>query len=225
MKHLLEGIQRFQKNVFPEYKLLFRELALKQKPQALFITCSDSRIVPEMLTQTNPGDLFICRNAGNIVPPYDGRAGDVAATIEYAVAVLKVANIIICGHSDCGAMKGILNPESTRGIPIVARWLRHGEGAKRMVDENHDCIEEHTKLQCLTEENVIAQLENLKTHPSVAVALARGDLQLYGWIYQISTGEFSSYDISLGRFVRIDGSIASATPAPRFRRQQPEAAA
>src|SRR5258708_14895023 len=120
MKQLLEGIQRFQKNVFPRHKLLFRELAVKQKPQALFITCSDSRIVPEMLTQTNPGDLFILRNAGNIVPPYDGRAGDVAATIEYAVAVLKVANIIICGHSDCGAMKGILHPEGTRSIPIVA---------------------------------------------------------------------------------------------------------
>lgn len=225
MKQLLEGIQRFQKNVFPQHQMLFRDLSLNQKPQALLITCSDSRIVPEMLTQTAPGDLFICRNAGNIVPPYDGRAGDVAATIEYAVVVLKVPNIIICGHSDCGAMKGILHPENTRGVPAVASWLRHAEGARRMVEENHECREEQTKLQCLTEENVIVQLEHLKTHPPVAVALARGDLQLYGWTYQISTGEVSSYDISVGRFVRIDGSMPSATPAPRFRRSEPSIAA
>lgn len=225
MKQLLDGIQRFQRNVFPRYKMLFRELALNQKPQALFITCSDSRIVPEMMTQTDPGELFICRNAGNIVPPFDGRAGDVAATVEYAMAVLKVPNIIICGHSDCGAMKGILHPQKIRSVRAVGRWLRHAEGARRMMEENHDCREEQSKLQCLTEENVIAQLENLKTHPSVAVSLARGDVQLYGWIYQISTGEISSYDIREGRFVPINGSIASATPAPRFRRPEPEAAA
>ncbi len=218
MDNILKGIQRFQRNVFPRYQVLFRELALNQNPQALFITCADSRIVPEMLTQTAPGDLFICRNAGNIVPPYDDRAGGVTATIEYAVAVLKVPNIIICGHSDCGAMKGVLHPEKIQGVPTVARWLRHAEGARRMVEENHECLNEHSKLECLIEENVITQLENLKTHPPVAVALARGDLQLYGWTYQISTGEIFSYDGRLGRFVRIDGSIPSATPEPRFRR-------
>jgi carbonic anhydrase len=225
MEKILEGIQSFQRDVFPRHQALFRELALTQKPQALFITCADSRIVPEMITQSDPGDLFICRNAGNIVPSYDDRAGGVTATIEYAIAVLKVPNIIICGHSDCGAMKGVLHPEKVRGIPTVARWLQHAEGARRMVEENHACLDEQSKLQCLIEENVIAQLENLKTHPPVAVALARGDLQLYGWTFQISTGEISSYDVRNGRFAPINGSIPSATPEPRFRRCPPAAAA
>src|SRR5882724_615323 len=151
MDKLLKGIQRFQRNVFPRYQGLFRQLAVNQNPQALFITCADSRIVPEMLTQTAPGDLFICRNAGNIVPPYDDHSGGVTATIEYAVAALKVPNIIVCGHSDCGAMKGVLHPEKVKGLPTVARWLRHAEGARRMVDENHECIDENAKLRCLIE--------------------------------------------------------------------------
>ena len=124
MNKLLEGIQQFQSSVYPRYKGLFRQLASTQKPRALFIACADSRLMPEMLTQSGPGDLFICRNAGNIVPPYNDHAGGVTATIEYAVAVLRVPNIIICGHSDCGAMKGVLHPESVRGMPTVARWLR-----------------------------------------------------------------------------------------------------
>jgi carbonic anhydrase len=225
MNKLLEGIQQFQSNVYPRYKSLFRQLASAQNPQALVIACSDSRLMPEMLTQSGPGDLFICRNAGNIVPPYDDNAGGVTATIEYAVAVLRVPNIIICGHSDCGAMKGVLKPESVKGMPTVARWLRNAEGARRMVEENHKCLDEKEQLHCLTEENVIAQLEHLKTHPPVAVALARGDIQLYGWTYQISTGEISSFDARLGRFVPIDRTLASATPEPRLRRSGPVAAA
>jgi carbonic anhydrase len=225
MRKLLEGVQRFQSGVYPRYKSLFRELASAQNPQALFITCADSRLMPEMLTQCCPGDLFVCRNAGNIVPPYDDRAGGVTATIEYAVSVLKVPNIIICGHSDCGAMKGVLKPESVQAMPTVARWLRNAEGARRMVEENHECRDEKEKLHCLTEENVIAQLDHLKTHPSVAVALARGDIQLYGWTYQISTGELASFDARLGRFIPIDGTLASATPEPRLRRSEPVAAA
>ncbi len=225
MHKLLEGVQQFQRRVYPRYKGLFRELASVQNPQALFITCADSRLMPEMLTQCNPGDLFICRNAGNIVPPYDDRAGGVTATIEYAVSVLKVPNIIICGHSDCGAMKGVLHRESVQGLPAVSRWLHHAEGARLMVMENHCCPDEKTVLQRLTEENVITQLEHLKTHPPVSVALARGDIQLYGWTYQISTGEISSYDARLGRFVPIGSGHVSATPEPRFRRPEPVVAA
>jgi carbonic anhydrase len=225
MRKLLEGVQRFQCGVYPRYQRLFRELASGQNPPALFITCSDSRLMPEMMTQCGPGDLFICRNAGNIVPPYDDHAGGVTATIEYAISVLKVPNVIICGHSDCGAMKGVLHPETVDGMPAVSRWLHHAEGARRMVMENHHCPDEKQQLQRLTEENVIAQLEHLKTHPPVTVALARGDIQLYGWTYQISTGEISSYDARLGRFVPIDTGNVSATPEPRFRRAGPIAAA
>jgi carbonic anhydrase len=225
MRKLLEGVQRFQSGVYPRYKSLFGELASAQHPQALFITCADSRLMPEMLTQCSPGDLFVCRNAGNIVPPYDDRAGGVTATIEYAVSVLKVPNIIICGHSDCGAMKGVLHPESVQGMPTVSRWLHHAESARRMVMENHNCPDEKTRLQRLTEENVIAQLEHLKTHPPVIVALARGDIKLYGWTYQISTGDISSYDARIGQFVPIHSANVSATPEPRFLRCGPVAAA
>jgi len=225
MNKILEGIKKFQRTVFPRHRGLFRDLAQNQNPQALFITCADSRIVPELLTQSDPGDLFICRNAGNIIPPYDDRAGGVSATIEYAVSVLKVPSIIVCGHSDCGAMKGVLHPERVRDVPTVAKWLQHSEGARRMVKENYVCHDDHSRLQRLIEENVLAQLENLKTHPPVSVALARGDIQLYGWVYQISTGEISSYDSRLGRFQTIDGSISSATPEPRFRRPDPVVAA
>ncbi|HUS08629.1 MAG TPA: carbonic anhydrase [Bryobacteraceae bacterium] len=225
MRKLFEGVQRFRCGVYPQYQSLFGELASTQNPPALLITCSDSRVMPEMLTQCSPGELFICRNAGNIVPPYSDVTGGVTATIEYAVSVLKVPNIIICGHSDCGAMKGVLHPESVRLMPAVSRWLHHAEGARRIVLENYCCPDEKTQLQRLMEENVIEQLEHLKTHPPVSVALARGDLQIYGWTYEIATGEIRSYDARSGCFVPIDSGYVSATPEPRFRRSGPVAAA
>jgi carbonic anhydrase len=125
MREIVNGIKRFQRNVFPKYETTFQELATRQNPETLLITCSDSRVVPELLTQSGPGDLFVYRNAGNIIPPF--RAEDVSgtlATIEYAVSVLKVKSLVVCGHSDCGAMKGVLHPESVRHLPLVGRWLR-----------------------------------------------------------------------------------------------------
>jgi carbonic anhydrase len=220
MQKLLEGTRHFQREVFPGKKQLFSNLASQQAPEILFITCADSRIVPDLITQTSPGELFICRNAGNIIPPNGEESGGVSATIEYAVAVLKVRNVIVCGHSDCGAMKGLMHPEKLQGLPKVSAWLKHSDSAHRMVVENHSCDTEEETLLRLTEENVLCQLEHLKSHPSVAVAVARGDLDLYGWVYDIVSGTITSYDANLAKFVPLRNSVPSATPKPRFGRRQ-----
>jgi carbonic anhydrase len=217
MRRIVEGLHRFQTTVFPTKRDLFRTLADSQAPRALFITCGDSRIVPDLITQTNPGELFICRNAGNIVPPFGEVAGGVSATIEYAVVALEIPDIIVCGHSDCGAMKGILYPETTQSMPMVAHWLRHAEPARCVVEALHSERSEHEKLEILTQENVLAQLQNLLTHPSVAARLARGTLNVHGWHYDISTGGVVAFDAARNRFVRLEPGdrIPSATPRPR----------
>src|SRR5882757_228930 len=130
---ILRGLKRFQKRVYPKHRELFHKLALGQRPDALFITCADSRIDPCMLTQTKPGELFICRVIGNVVPRYPKTIGGVSATIEYAVAVLGVADIIVCGHTDCGVMKGVLNPKALKPLSNVSAWLRHAAPARRAV--------------------------------------------------------------------------------------------
>src|SRR5580698_5802095 len=154
MDKLAGGVSHFQKHVYPKHQDLFEKLALGQRPEALFITCADSRIDPCLLTQTRPGELFICRVIGNIVPPYPDAVGGVSATIEYAAGVLEVPAIIVCGHTDCGVMKGALNPEALSEFPNVAAWLRYAEVTER-------------DLLKMTENNVVAQLKNLRTHPSV----------------------------------------------------------
>jgi carbonic anhydrase len=203
MKRILDGLLRFQKQIFPEERALFARLASSQSPEALFLTCSDSRVVPDLLTQTRPGDLFICRNAGNIAPPHGEAAGGVSATIEYAVLALEVRDIIICGHSDCGAMKGLLHPEKLKGLPTVAAWLSHAERARFITQENYDYLDETERLAAITEQNVLAQLDNLRTHPCVASRLLKRELNLHGWVYQIDTGTVRAYDAAAGRFVPV----------------------
>jgi len=125
MQRILNGVRRFQRDIFPKERPFFRRLASGQNPEALFLTCADSRVVPDLITQTRPGDLFICRNAGNIAPPYGEAAGGVSATIEYAVVGLRVKDIVVCGHSHCGAMTAILRPDDLRNMPSVSAWLSH----------------------------------------------------------------------------------------------------
>lgn len=189
MKRLIDGALRFQGEIYPEHRDLFRTLATGQSPEALLITCSDSRVSPELFFQAKPGDLFICRNAGNIAPPYSDVNGGVTATIEYAVAVLKVGHIIVCGHSDCGAMKALLHPEKLSGLPSVRSWLQHASRAEVVVRENHPDLDEAARINALIEENVLAQLDNLRTHPSVASRIKSGNLQLHGWVYDIESGQ------------------------------------
>jgi carbonic anhydrase len=193
------GVSRFQKDVYPQHQDLFEELALGQRPEALFITCADSRIDPCLLTQTKPGELFICRVIGNIVPPYPDALGGVSATVEYAVGVLRVPEVIVCGHTDCGVMKGALNPEALADFPNVSAWLRYAGVEHRAAEPSAEF------LLALTEQNVVAQLHNLRSHPAVAARLAAGDLSLHGWVYHIGPGMVTAYDGESGRFVAFEG--------------------
>src|SRR5712691_9540189 len=185
---ILRGLKRFRKKVYPKHRELFHKLALQQRPTALFITCADSRIDPCLLTQTKPGELFLCRVIGNIVPRYPESIGGVSATIEYAVAVLGVPDVIVCGHTDCGVMKGVLNPEALKPLANVSAWLRHAQPARRAVEKLKGQRTAPEFLLALTEQNVVEQLHNLRTHPSVAARLEQGNLKLHGWVYHIAEG-------------------------------------
>lgn len=201
MQKLVEGIHQFQKTIFGSQQQLFERLVKGQAPLALFITCSDSRINPSMLTQTDPGELFILRNAGNIVPPYGVMGGGEAGTIEYAVCVLKIRDIIICGHSHCGAMAGLLEPSALEEMPAVRSLLSHAEATRRIIKENYQHIEQQpARITAAVEENVLVQLENLRTHPSVAAALSRQELTLHGWVYKFETGQVFAYNPEEGQF-------------------------
>ncbi|MCX8048281.1 MAG: carbonic anhydrase [Methylohalobius sp.] len=199
MQKLIQGIHRFQKEVFGSQRELFARLAQGQHPEVLFITCSDSRIDPNLITQTQPGELFILRNAGNLVPPYGAVMGGEAATIEFAVAGLGVKDIIVCGHSHCGAMQGLLNPPPTRDFPALTHWLTYAEPTRRTVVEKY-ALDGQALLNVTIQENVLMQMENLRTHPTVAAGLAQGKLKLHGWVYKIETGEVFGYDPDVGQF-------------------------
>jgi carbonic anhydrase len=201
MQKLIKGIHQFTSRDFRPLQGLFEQLAQGQNPDTLFITCSDSRIDPSLLTRSSPGDLFIMRNAGNIIPPHGAANGGEAATVEFAVAGLGVKDIIVCGHSHCGAMKGLLEPESVTDLPTVSAWLSHAESTRRIVHENYRHLEGPQLLTATVEENVLVQLENLRTLPSVASHMVKGDLHLHGWVYKIETGEVFAYDIASGQFV------------------------
>lgn len=190
---ILRGLSQFQRDVYPKHRELFERLALGQRPDALFITCADSRIDPCLITQTKPGDLFICRVIGNIVPPFPDAIGGVSATIEYAVGVLGVADVIVCGHTDCGVMKSVVNPEAVAALPSVSPWIQYAQPARAAAGTDD--------ILPITEHNVLQQIENLRTHPSVAARLADGDLTLHGWLYHIGDGEVFAYDASAGAFL------------------------
>jgi carbonic anhydrase len=194
VEKLLGGISRFQKHIYPQHQDLFEKLALGQRPEALFITCADSRIDPSLLTQTKPGELFICRVIGNVVPPYENAVDGVSATIEYAVGVLRVPEVIVCGHTDCGVMRGALNPEALEGFPHVTAWLDYTKVEHREPDPSAEI------LLALSEKNVINQLKNLRSHPTVEARMEHGDLKLHGWIYHIGSGAVTAYNEASGKF-------------------------
>lgn len=200
MEKVISGIMQFKASSYEERKTLFADLANGQSPEVLFITCSDSRIDPNMVTQTEPGDLFIIRNAGNIVPPHARTAGGVTASIEFAVAALGIKHIVICGHTDCGAMKGALNPAGLTGLPHVQLWLDHCRAAAEIVRAKHGQATAD-ELSNMTEENVLLQMQHIKTHPAVASGLSTGGVDLHGWVYDIKHGSVSAYDEEKKKFV------------------------
>ena len=200
MQSLLEGYRRFRREVFPHKKDRFHLLAELQKPDTLFITCADSRVVPDLILQTEPGDLFLCRTVGNIVPPHGQLPGGVSSTVEYAVEVLHVHHIIVCGHSDCGAMKAVMDQPDLSRLPLTAKWLGFAEAAWGHLDPGVDRGDAKALHTALIHANVLAQVENLKTHPEVSRGLAAGKLQVHGWYYDILTGAIDAWDSDQRRF-------------------------
>ncbi len=201
MERLLEGHRKFLGEVFPERRSHFHLLAESQAPEYLFITCSDSRIVPDMILGTEPGDLFITRNAGNVVPVSGNDVDGCTATIEYAVEVLRVKYAIVCGHSDCGAMKAELDHRSLENLPKARRWLEHVEAAYDYRQPLNPADGDGAELASLIRGNVVAQLHNLRAQSSVMHAMEEGRLSVHGWYYDILTGRIERYDENQRRFL------------------------
>ena len=204
MQRIRYGLLRYQNNVFPNYRAQYEELSLGQNPSTLFITCSDSRIVPHIITQTQPGELFIVRTAGNFVPTFTSAPSGEAATIEYAVKVLNVREIVVCGHSHCGALSAMLKPESVKNLPAVKHWLAHGQEALNELDNYRAANpSQRDLLTSLIECNVKVQLEHLRTYPYICAAEDRGQLTLHGCFYRFETGEAFELDEAAQHFVSV----------------------
>lgn len=199
MDEIIAGVRAFQRDIYPENRELFERLAGGQSPAALMITCSDSRVDPSLITQSRPGELFVLRNAGNLVPPPDETGGE-AATIEFAVVALEVPNIIICGHSGCGAITGLLQPGKLRNLPRMANWLRHAAVVRESLAATGG-LDGPNVMERAIQANVLAQLAHLRAHPCVAEALAARRLTLHGWVYDIRSGEVQTYDDTWQQFV------------------------
>ncbi|HVT94734.1 MAG TPA: carbonic anhydrase [Bryobacteraceae bacterium] len=220
MRELVERYQNFQKKGFPRRKATFEALANEQRPRVLFITCSDSRVAPDVVFQSEPGDLFVCRNVGNIVPSYGESLGGVSAAIEYAVVVLDVEAIVVCGHSNCGAMKALLEPGKVKHLRAVAPWLRHAEIAQVVIRENYPELTGAAQMKKITEENVAVQIKHLETHPCVASHLRGGRLAIYGMVFEIQTGEIRVLDAERGTFVPARNPLPVGTLSPHPRRKR-----
>jgi len=203
MNKITAGVLRFQQEEFPKRRELFASLAKGQSPEALFIGCSDSRVDPNLITSTDPGELFICRNAGNIVPPHTNHTGATTASIEFAVGALRVPHIIVCGHTECGAMKGAMAPETLDALPHVKEWLGYTRAASLTVEESAGDLSDHDRLALLTRQNVVLQMTHLRTHPYVAARLASGKLQIHGWVYDIEGGGIVAYDEATHEFIPV----------------------
>jgi len=221
VQQLVAGVHHFRHKVFRGQAELFEKLSQRQDPQTLFITCSDSRIDPNLITHTDPGDLFVLRNAGNLVPAFGAANGGEGATVEFAVAGLGVRDIVVCGHAHCGAMKGLLHPEYVAEMPAVAEWLKHAEATRRIIRAKYGHLAGEAQLDAAIEENVLMQLENLQTHPAVAVALAEDKLKLHAWVYDIASGEVYAYDDAAEQFqplgdIRPPAGVMQADPSARL---------
>jgi carbonic anhydrase len=209
LARIIKGVSTFQTEVYPAQRSKFESLKRGQEPLALFIGCADSRVVPSLITQTGPGEIFIEQNPGNLVPHYGEFVGGVSAGVEYAMLVLKVPLVIICGHSDCGVMKAVLHPEKAHGLPAMQEWMRHVSEARHRTLRDHASASDEEKLRLLTEYNVLAQIENLKSHPSVHSRILSGEAEVRGWVYDIGDGSIWAADPESGRFEIIGGAPAS----------------
>ncbi len=221
MKKLVRGLQEFKQSYVAQHQELLEELSHGQKPRVLFISCSDSRVDPNLITQTDVGELFVIRNAGNIVPPYGAANGGEGGTIEYAIAALEIEQVVICGHSHCGAMKGLMKLNKLQAdMPLVYDWLQHAETTRRLVMENYPESQGEERVEILVAENVLVQIDNLKTYPIVRSRMLQGKLQIYGWIYHIETGEVLAYDDQTHTYIPPQSQLVEKPPSLPSRLEQ-----
>jgi len=197
---IVHGVTKFQSEVYPAQREMFERLRHKQEPLALFVTCADARVVPNLFTQTDPGEIFIERNPGNMVPTHVEFVGGVTAGVEYAMLALKVPLVVVCGHTDCGVMKALLDPAKAEDMPGVQKWMSHGFGARDRVLREHAYARHDEQLLRITEYNVLEQIENLKTHPSVRKRLRYGEVEIRGWVYDIGDGSIRQANLETGEF-------------------------
>ncbi|MEL6441332.1 MAG: carbonic anhydrase [Cyanobacteria bacterium J06621_8] len=208
MKKLIRGLDKFKQTYVSSHQELLEQLSHGQKPRVLFVTCSDSRVAPNLITTTDVGDLFVIRNAGNIIPPFGAANGGEGGTIEYAINALGIEQVVICGHSNCGAMKGLLKLNKLqKDMPLVYDWLQHAESTRRMVLENYPHYEGDDLMEVLVAENVLIQIDNLKTYPCVRAKLHQGKLKIYAWIYNIETGDVLAYDSRTHTYIPPEGQL------------------
>lgn len=213
VQRLVDGVFHFQTQIFPRQRERFERLARGQSPQAVFVTCSDSRIDPNLITNSKPGDLFVVRNPGNLVPPY-AMPSDAGAAMEFALQTLGVRDVIICGHTCCGAVAGLLDLDQLANLPTLARWLTHAEPVRARLNQ-WSSMDPNSRLNAAIELNVLVQLEHLGTHPFVATRLARGEVALHAWVYHLETGEVRAYDPARGTFrPLVENHFLSGTALP-----------
>jgi carbonic anhydrase len=203
MHKLISGLHHFQNQIFGNHRALFERLAHGQKPEVMLITCSDSRIVPSMLTQSAPGEIFVLRNAGGLVPAYAPGSCSEVATIEFAIHELQIRDIVVCGHTGCGAMRALFDPGARATMPAVDAWLAHAESTRRLIMQHYGHLESDARANVAAQENVLVQLESLRTHPAVHAALAVHRVTLHGWVYKIETGEVHGYNPETGLFSQL----------------------
>ncbi len=208
MKKLIRGLDKFRETYVDTHQELLAQLSHGQTPRVLFITCSDSRVAPNLITDTDVGELFVIRNAGNIIPPYGAANGGEGGTIEYAINALNIEQIVICGHSNCGAMKGLLKLNKLqKDMPLVYDWLKHAESTRRMVQETYPHYEGDDLIEVLVAENVLIQIDNLKTYPIIRSRLHQGRLKIYAWIYNVETGKVLAYDARTHTYIPPEGQL------------------
>ncbi len=213
MNSLIHGYIRFRSHALPQRRKLYKKLAEGQTPSYLFIACSDSRVSPHDFTSAGPGDLFMDRSLGNIVPAPGGHETEATAVVEYAVKALGVSHIIVCGHSQCGAMKALLDPGSLKDLPTVAAWLENAGDARAAVERKYGPLEGEALLEATIRENVLVQLDHLRRQPCVAPRLADGTLQIHGWVFEFEHGQVVAHDPRVDRFVPLIEAYAGLDPS------------
>lgn len=219
MQKLFEGVHRFQQREFGKYKEVFRRLSREgQKPHTLFITCADSRVVAELITQSKPGDLFVIKNIGNIVPPADVEFGwnSTGAGIEFAVEVLGVTDVVVCGHSQCGAISALMNSNQvSEELKLLKNWISLARPVRETIERNYNNLQtDAERLRAAEEENVLFSIEQLHAYPCIAKKLQEGSLRLHAWFFKIDTAELFGYDPELRQFNLITESQQTASQTP-----------